>query len=133
MLKKVCLIGMCLLAMQAHAAVGEKVTMSSSAYDGKYKTALRAAEHEKSGKAFDTMLEYVIVASALVMWPPATSLAFCLKSSILILNTILHHTNWWPMGTDFLSGKTSNATLTFSISLDIASAHKVLPFLASRA
>ena len=37
------------------------------------------------------------------------------------------------MGTDFPSGKTSNATLTFSISLDIALAQKILPFLASRA
>ena len=67
------------------------------------------------------------------MWPPATSLALHLKSSILISNTIWHCTNWWPMGTDFPSGNTLNATLTFSISLDIASAHKVLPFLASNA
>lgn len=58
MLKKICLIGVCLCALQVQAATGEKVTMSSSAYDGKFKTALRAAEHEKSGKAFDAMLEY---------------------------------------------------------------------------
>ena len=68
--------------------------------------------------SLDTTLAYVIVARALV----ATSLAFCLKSSILMSNTIWYYTNWWPMGTDFPSGKTVNATLTFSISLDVTSA-----------
>ena len=47
--------------------------------------------------------------------------------------TIWHCTNWWPIGADFPCSKTSNATLTFSISLDIAFTHKVSPFLASRA
>ena len=83
--------------------------------------------------SLSTMLAYIIVASASVMWPPVTSLAFHLKSSILISNIIWHSTNWWPMGNDFPSGKTSNSTLTFSISLDIASVPKVLQFLASRA
>ena len=73
----------------------------------------------------NTMLAYEIVTSDSVMWPPVTSLAFCLKSLILMSNTMWHQTNWWPMGIGFPSGKTSNATLTFSISLDIASAHKV--------
>ena len=80
----------------------------------------------------DTLLAYVIVASASVMWHPATSLAFCLKSSIFMSNMMWHCTNWWLMGTDFPSGKTLNTTLTFFISLDMASAHKVLPVLASR-
>ena len=47
--------------------------------------------------------------------------------------TIWHCTNWWPIGADFSCSKTSNATLTFSISLDIAFTRKVSPFLASRA
>ena len=79
------------------------------------------------------MLAFIVVATASVMWPLVTRLAFHPKSSISILNTICHHTNWWLMGTDFPSGRTSNAILAFSISLDIASADKVLPFLASRA
>ena len=83
--------------------------------------------------SLDTTLAYIIVAGDSVMWLPATNLAFHLKFSILILNTIWHCTNWWHMGTDFPYGNTSNATLTFSFFLDIASAHKVLPFLASRA
>ena len=62
------------------------------------------------------MLAYVIVAGSSVMWPPATILAFHLKSSNLTWNTI-----WYPnvlaMGTYFQSGRTSNATLTFSIFL----------------
>ena len=74
-----------------------------------------------------------MVARALVMWPPATSLAFCLKSSILLLNTMCHHTNCWPMDAFFPSDKISNTTLTFSNSVDAASAYKVLPFMASRA
>ena len=36
------------------------------------------------------------------------------------------------MGTDFPSGNILNATMKFFISLDMASAHRVLPFLASR-
>ena len=63
--------------------------------------------------SLDIMLTYIIVASALVKWPPATSLAFCLKSSILMSNTMWHHTNWLTMGTGFPSGKSLNATLTF--------------------
>ena len=66
------------------------------------------------------------------MWPPVTSLAYHLKSSILTLITMWHCSNWWPMGIDFPSDNTSNAVLTFCITLDIASAHRVLPFLASR-
>ena len=80
----------------------------------------------------DTALAYVIVTSALVMWHPAISLVFCLESSMLTSNTIWHHTSWLPIGTDFPSRKMSNATLTFSISFGIASAHKVLSFLAFR-
>ena len=83
--------------------------------------------------SLDTKLAYVIVVDASVMWSPATSLVFHLKSSILRSNSIWHHTNWWSMGTDYPSGKISNATLIFSISLDIASAHKVLLLLALRA
>ena len=45
--------------------------------------------------SLDIMLVYTIVAIALVMWPPVTIVAFCLKSFILMLNTILHITNWW--------------------------------------
>ena len=48
-----------------------------------------------------------------------------------LLSKILHFdveynvtlNNWWPMSTDFPSGKTSNATLTFSISVDMVFAH----------
>ena len=79
------------------------------------------------------MLAYIIIASALVMWPPATSLVLDLISSILISNTIWHHINWWSMSADFPYGKILNATLAFSISLHIAAAHKKLPFLVSRA
>ena len=46
---------------------------------------------------------------------------------------IWHCANWWPMDALFPCGRMSNATLIFSNSLDVASAHKVMPFLASRA
>ncbi|WP_333796583.1 hypothetical protein [Rheinheimera sp.] len=58
MIKKIFLVAACVCALQVQAQSGEKVSMSSSAYDGKYKAALRMAEHEKSGKAFEPMLEY---------------------------------------------------------------------------
>ena len=59
-----------------------------------------------SSVSLNTMLAYVIVVSASVMWLPATSLALCLKSSILISKIIWHHTNWWSKGTDYPSGRT---------------------------
>ena len=44
--------------------------------------------------SLNTTLVYVIVARASVMCPLAISLAFCLKSSILMSYTMWHHTNW---------------------------------------
>ena len=82
--------------------------------------------------SLNTTLEYIMVTGALVIWPSAISLALHLKYSILILNTMWHCTNWCPMGASFPSHKISNATLTFSSSLFIASAHKVLLIFAIR-
>ena len=70
---------------------------------------------------FDTTMAYII------------SLTFHLKSFIVISNSICHHTYWLPMDTGFPSGKTLNANLTFFLLLNIALAHKFLPFLALKA
>ena len=79
--------------------------------------------------SINTVLAFIIVACGSFIWPPVTTLAFCLKSSIWYW--ILQ--NWLPRGTDFPPGKTLNATLTVTNALDLSFTHKVLPFLAFKA
>ena len=69
--------------------------------------------------SMETTLAYMIIAHS------------CLKSSILMSNTLWQYTNWWSRGVFTPSGNL-NATLTCSISFAITSAQKVLPFLTSR-
>ena len=83
--------------------------------------------------SLETTVAHVIIDGSLVMWPPTTSWALCLKPSILISNTMWHCTKWHPMGALSQSGSILNATLTFFTSFLVLQCQKVLLFLASRA
>ena len=79
----------------------------------------------------DTTLAYVIVSGAFVWCPPATKRAFLWKFSIFTSNIIWQWIRWYPFGARSPSGRILNAARTFFISLAIASAQRVLPFILS--
>jgi hypothetical protein len=70
-------------------------------------------------------------AGASVTCLPATSHAFCLKSSILASKIMWHLLFWWPTGSGLPRSSIQNAGCTSFISLAIVSAHSVLPFCQS--
>ena len=80
-------------------------------------------------ESLDTTYEYVIIAGASVMWPPATKHAFRLKFSPKFMSKIIwHRMNWCPFGiSSFVPSNSSNAGLTFFISLQMASHHTLQP------
>ena len=84
-------------------------------------------------ESLDTTDEYVIIAGASVMWPPATKRAFHLKFLPNFMSKIKwHRMNWCPFGiSSFVPSNSSNAGLTFFISLPMASHHRVSPFALS--
>ena len=84
-------------------------------------------------ESLDTTDEYVIVADVSVMCPPATRRAFRLKFSPNFISKIIwHRMNWCPFGiSSFVPSNSSNAGLTFFISLQLASHYRVSPLALS--
>mmetsp|Transcript_33754 Transcript_33754/g.67002 ORF Transcript_33754/g.67002 Transcript_33754/m.67002 type:complete len:211 (+) Transcript_33754:74-706(+) len=95
-----------------------------------FSSAIRNASRTESR---ETTLEYVIELGASVIWPPATNLAFRVKS-IFISNIIWHFISVYPISalpfrtsSILKSSLDSHATFTFRSSFSIARAQKSVP------